>query len=254
VKSKSFLMLCALFAYMWGKKKERPKPTTWYGKTWYFIWEEDSLASWIVNIILAFVIIKFIVYPGLGFVLGTDYPLVAVVSGSMEHRAVAEYDEQCNRIGGEGMYIICGKALTERGYVPLEQYWELCGDWYDKRGITEEQFAQFPFRFGFNKGDIMVLTSPNALKVGDVVVFQASQAYPIIHRVVAKNNGIIQTKGDHNAEQLTFAKSGTDETRILEEQLLGKAAFKIPYAGYVKIWAVDLICLGYDFPFCLAGC
>ena len=54
-------------------------------KVWYFIWESDSIWSWIINIILAFIIIKFLVYPGLGFALGTSHPIVAVVSGSMEH-------------------------------------------------------------------------------------------------------------------------------------------------------------------------
>ena len=57
-------------------------------KVWHFIWEEDSVASWVVNIILAFVLIKFIVYPGLGFALGTTHPVVAVVSPSMEHNGV----------------------------------------------------------------------------------------------------------------------------------------------------------------------
>ena len=52
---------------------------------WYFIWEDNSFWSWIVNIILAFVLIKFIVYPGLGFLLGTGFPIVAVISGSMDH-------------------------------------------------------------------------------------------------------------------------------------------------------------------------
>ena len=54
-------------------------------KTWHFIWEEDSIWSWIVNVILAFILIKFIVYPGLGLLLSTSHPVVAVVSESMEH-------------------------------------------------------------------------------------------------------------------------------------------------------------------------
>ena len=54
-------------------------------KIWYFIWEDNSIWSWIVNVILAFVLIKFIVYPGLGFLLTTSHPVVAVVSESMEH-------------------------------------------------------------------------------------------------------------------------------------------------------------------------
>lgn len=35
-------------------------------KIWYFLWYEDSVASWLVSILVAFVLIKFIIYPGLG--------------------------------------------------------------------------------------------------------------------------------------------------------------------------------------------
>ena len=55
-------------------------------RLWHFIWEDNSVWSWIANIVLAFILIKFIVYPSLGFVLGTTHPVVAVVSESMEDR------------------------------------------------------------------------------------------------------------------------------------------------------------------------
>ena len=58
-------------------------------KIWHFIWEEDSIWSWIANVIIAFVLIKFIVYPLMGFALSTNYPVVAVVSSSMEHKTVS---------------------------------------------------------------------------------------------------------------------------------------------------------------------
>ena len=60
-------------------------------KLWYFLWEENSVWSWIANIALAFILIKFVVYPGIGLILGTNYPIVAVVSGSMEHGT--DFDE-----------------------------------------------------------------------------------------------------------------------------------------------------------------
>ena len=60
-------------------------PSKWKS-VWYFIWEDNSLLSWAVNVILAFVIIKFLLYPGLGFIFATTHPIVAVVSGSMEHQ------------------------------------------------------------------------------------------------------------------------------------------------------------------------
>jgi len=54
-----------------------------FKRLWHFLWEEDSIWSWIANVIIAFVIIKFLLYPGLGFVLGTPAPIAAVFSGSM---------------------------------------------------------------------------------------------------------------------------------------------------------------------------
>ena len=57
-------------------------------KTWKFIWEDDSFLSWLVNIVIAFVLVKFIIYPLLGLLLGTGFPVVAVVSCSMEHNDI----------------------------------------------------------------------------------------------------------------------------------------------------------------------
>ena len=54
-------------------------------KTWNFLWKSDSVWSWLVSFVLAFIIVKFLIYPGLGLILGTGFPIVAVVSGSMEH-------------------------------------------------------------------------------------------------------------------------------------------------------------------------
>ena len=54
-------------------------------KIWNFIWHDNSVWSWLVNVILAFVLVKFVIYPGLGFLLHTTHPVVAVMSSSMEH-------------------------------------------------------------------------------------------------------------------------------------------------------------------------
>ena len=116
-------------------------------KFWNFIWYDDSALSWIVNIILAFVLIKFVIYPGLGFILGTDYPVVAVVSESMEH------NENFN------------------------SWWSNSKKWYEQNGITEEQFSLFNFKNGFNKGDIMVLMGekPADIQIGEIIVFSRAR-------------------------------------------------------------------------------
>ena len=97
------MLSCCFFGFM-GKREFKKL----LKKTWYFIWEDDSIWSWIVNIILAFVLIKFIVYPGLGFVLSTSHPVVAVVSESMEHN------------------------------MEFNEWWEQNKDWYIENGINKE--------------------------------------------------------------------------------------------------------------------
>lgn len=204
---------------------------TWK-KIWYFIWESDSIWSWIVNIILAFIIIKFIVYPGLGFLLSTSHPIVAVVSGSMEHKIVED---------NSGILRLCDKTYTKKGYINFDKFWDACGEWYEEEGITKSQFSKFSFKNGFSKGDIIILKGrkPKDIKTGDIIVFKSSRPDPIIHRVIKKwqkdGEYYFHTKGDHNRDSIQF------ETNIDEDQLIGKALFPIPYLGYIKIWFVNLI-------------
>jgi len=205
-------------------KKKKPKPTSTAGRIWYFVWHEDSVWSWIVNIILAFIIIKYLVYPGLGLLFGTAFPIVAVVSESMEHPG--GFDEWWQSPAS------CpGRECTQQ-------------EWYLNREINQNDFQEFPFKNGFNKGDIIVLlgNDPSKVEVGDVIVFQSGKEYPIIHRAIAieSNNRIsFQTKGDHNQDQIN--RDGLNEFYVSETQLLGKAAVRVPWLGYVKIWAVDLL-------------
>lgn len=191
-------------------------------KIWWFIWESDSWWSWPVNLLLAFILIKFLVYPALGFAFGTAFPVVAVVSGSMEH---------------DGSFLdwwlstaYCSDSCSQE-------------EWYANYGITEEEFKAFSFKNGFNKGDIMVLKGlkPKNIKIGDVLVFQSAYgAEPIIHRVVAisgdETTGFVyQTKGDHNGA------SGNIDTNIQQDAVYGKAIFRIPFLGWIKIAFVWLI-------------
>jgi len=184
-------------------------------KTWHFIWEDDSVLSWVVNIILAIVLIKFVIYPGLGLILATGFPVVAVVSTSMEHTA------------------------------QFDGWWTAQGAFYEGKNITMAEFEKFPFKNGFNKGDLMVLvgTNPQKTKIGDIIVFMAGRPDPIIHRVVAgrASNGsyVYETKGDNNFGQIQSA--WLDEKNVEQGGIVGKAVFRIPYLGWVKIWAVDIL-------------
>ena len=101
-------------------------------------------------------------------------------------------------------------------------------------------------RNGFNKGDIIVLRGVtfDNLKVGDILVYQSKLSYPVIHRVVEKND-LIQTKGDHNFQQITDVR--LNEKYVMKDQIIGRAWFKIPYLGYVKIWFTELVqCISFN--------
>ncbi|MBT7903243.1 signal peptidase I [Candidatus Woesearchaeota archaeon] len=198
-------------------------------KVWYFIWEDDSWLSWAVNVILAFVLIKFIIYPILGLILSTSYPIVAVVSGSMEH------DGNFDQWWESGAYC---DSLSQNTITVCNQ--ELH---YSKYEITKEQFKEYRYKNGFNKGDIMLIygSAPEKLKQGDVLVFEAGKSNPIIHRIVKVNEYsdsvesqiTFTTKGDHNPTSSNFEK------QISSDFVIGKAVFRIPYLGYIKIWFVE---------------
>jgi len=175
-------------------------------KIFKFLWKSNSVWSWIINIILAFLIVKFIILPILGLAFGTGFPIVAVMSNSMEHN-------------GDNFDI-----WWEKNKVEYEQY-----------DITKEQFKEFPLSNGFNKGDLVIAFGPKEAKVGDVLIFQAAEAYPLIHRIVEIKDGKYTTKGDNNAG------SRMDEIDIQEGRLLAKASSKIGYLGWLKIGFMKII-------------
>ena len=190
-------------------------------RAWNFLWKDDSWTSWAIHVLLSFLIIKFLVYPGLGFFLQTKYPIVAVVSGSMEHDGTFE-----DWWGSE--------ALCKVGSCTQEAH-------YSSLGISKEEFQSFSYTNGFDVGDIMILygTPADKLAVGDVIVFVGPRPDPIIHRIVFidQKNGqrFFSTKGDHNAASFGF------EEHISENAYLGRAAVRIPYLGYIKIEFVRLV-------------
>lgn len=185
-----------------------------FKKIWKFIWHDDSLLSWIVNILLAFILVKFIIYPGLAFLLGTSHPVVAVVSCSMEHNTNLG---ECNL-----------------DHLDFDNWWNLQDNLYSQLQISKEEFSDYRFSNGFNKGDLMILTRVKEIKNGDVIVFYGSSNEPIIHRVVLSNE-VYQTKGDNNPG------SRNDEMKITNDRIIGKALIRIPYLGWLKVWFNDLL-------------
>lgn len=220
-------------------------------KAWDWIWNSDSILSWLIALALIFVIIKFIFFPVLSLIMGTSLPLAGVESSSMDHSAL-RYCELYNNNGRclqtSSIYEICGKTFNEKNNLNLNEYWDTCGDWYKDFNIDKEEFSKFTMKNGFSKGDIIIVWGRFKPKIGDIIIFtpntESLAPRPIIHRIVKINpNGTYQTKGDHNEKQLNLNNNiyNTDETNIAGSQIVGKAILKVPYLGWIKIGLIEFI-------------
>ncbi|MFH0831734.1 MAG: hypothetical protein V1886_02615 [archaeon] len=179
------------------------KPKTTWGKIWDFLWNSDSILSWIADLVLLYIIVKWIFFPALGFFLSTSMPSLIVESGSMIHQG------------------------------NFDSWWENYGWWYTEQNITKAEVEKWPYHNGINKGDIVVLRGAKNLNIGDVIIFDVGQRVPIIHRVI-KNDTTISTKGDNNQGQLSV------EGSISQKQIIGRTIFRIPKLGWAKLFFVDI--------------
>ena len=173
---------------------------------WNWLWNSNSLLSWLASLVIAFVIVRFVFYPLLGLFLGSALPLVVVESNSMEH------------------------------FSGFDTWWQAQEEYYQDFSITGKAVAKWPFRTGLNKGDIIVIQGRKFkdLKVGDIIVFQpAGQNKAVIHRIVEKKDNYVETKGDANIGQINFEKD------IKPEQIKGIAIARLPYLGWIKLFFVE---------------
>ncbi len=216
---------------MASKKKDWRKQKNLFLKFWYYIWYDDSLLSYVANFIFAFILIKFLIFPTLGFFLGNDFPVVAIVSGSMEHKVADN--------------VVCGNVIYDVSKTSLDfnSWWDLCGDYYERNfDLNKEEFSEFKYSDGLNIGDVMVLlgVEPSEVEVGDTLVFYPEMSCagappgPVIHRVVEINEVdgefFYTTKGDHND-----AVWECMERKFSEDRIIGVAELRIPYLGYFKV-------------------
>ena len=200
---------------------------------WNFLWKSNSVWSWIADIVLIFLIVKFVIFPLFSLLLSTKLPFVIIESGSMEHKIVSHYKGL--------MPNICGLTFPYKKNLEFDEYWNYCGSWYEKNNITKEEFRKWPFSNGLDKGDIIVVKGlkNHDYKKGDIIIFvKEESSLPIIHRIVnvkvRNNKRYFSTKGDHNARQLSYEKE------IREEQVIGKAWLRIPKLGWLKLFFVEI--------------
>jgi signal peptidase I len=148
------------------------------------------------------IIMAILLNKALGLALGTDLPVVAVVSESMTHDSTT----------------------------PIVHYQFLEGNY----GYSRDVIDSWPLHNGFRKGDVLVVKgiSQDDIKVGDVIVYnRAGLSVPIVHRVIDIEDGTLTTKGDHN--QIP------DYWQV--ERIRGEAIFRIPLLGWPKVILTSLI-------------
>ncbi|MCX8159250.1 MAG: hypothetical protein N3D20_03120 [Candidatus Pacearchaeota archaeon] len=165
-------------------------------KIWEYL-KKDSWDSWIVSIILVFLVIKFIFFPLMSLITGSALPLVIVESCSMYHHS------------------------------DFESWWIDNSEWYKLHNIQKSEFESWNFPNGLNKGDIILVVGSKEYKKGDIIIFNAQSKYPLIHRIISESP--ISTKGDNNFMQLEMEKE------IPKEAVIGKAVFRIPILGWIKL-------------------
>ena len=184
---------------------------------WKWLWNSDSPWSWVVFFVLAFILIRVVFFSLASFATGSPLPFVVIESCSMNHPGA---------------------------FGDFESWWKSYGSWYNEKNITKEQFEEFKYNAGMKMGDIIVVSKRSMINIGDVIIFQtnkdATSIHPIIHRAVSLEP--LATKGDYNSRQLTLANNAyrIDETGISQEQVIGKAVFKIPRLGWVKLIFVKI--------------
>ncbi len=179
----------------------------------YIFFGKDLLSD-LLFILFAIIFFYFIFYPALQFILKTPYPIVIVLTNSMEHK---NFDI----------------------------------NWYIKHGVIKNasDWYKFPFPNGINVGDIIIVKGDVNYSIGDVAVYISPLGLPIVHRIINKtcNKECYYTfKGDNSLNPLPW------ERKVPQNKVVGKVIFRIPYLGLPKVLVVKLLCIMNPriFPYC----
>jgi signal peptidase I len=203
-------------------------------------YNDSEIVETIVNIIFA-AIFAFLIYTILGFLFGSNTPLVIVYSESMQpnlFRGDVIALSGVNQNNYFGPEVNVSKNIENEpvnSYVTVE---------YEGRNLSKLIFE--------NNQEVI----PN--KEGEILVYNSNPYnLPIIHRSIVKINALdgeyILTKGDNELTNPTFDADcgnidilrGQSEKPCVSfyaskvSEIEGVAFFRIPALGCVKLWLVD---------------
>lgn len=217
---------------------------------------KNEMISWIVYLVFAFAF-AWMIYTGLGLLLGTASPMVIVVSGSMEP----------NLYRGD-VVVLTGATVNTLNAPVID---------FSTQNLSKVSLDQIATLQPLDDKSVKVnfftgqeLTVPHQSTDDVIVYFSEFKRIEIIHRAVAKIKGadgtFILTKGDNNplldqdcgpvesvpgsnGKDLLFPLKPCASPRLIPESVIrGKMLFKLPLVGYVKLLIFD------DLQTLLFGC
>lgn len=203
--------------------------------------KNNEAINWIIYLISAFVF-AWLIYTGLGLLLGTQSPMMIVVSASMEpsyHRGDIVVLQGATPENLEGIEMQTGlPSLQGKEFASLAT-----PSYLTEPPKTIESIA-------FNSGETIPVT-----KDGSVVVYWSDHMQePIVHRVVAKlfaADGLyVLTKGDSSLnttidQDCGLVLNGQPQKNCIElypvplNKLQGKVVLQVPLLGCAKLWLLD---------------
>lgn len=220
--------------------------------------EKSELKANIIYILTAF-FSAWLIYTLLGLLLGTPNPLVIVVSGSMEP---VYYRGDVILITGVNSATLKAQTINLKEDIkgkPLTEYANpICELTKTKQRFSCSKILGLQTRINkLSEVDTVALVfNENNKEIpikkdGDIVVYFSNvTGQPIIHRAITKivsnNQTYVLTKGDSVNNPFLdqyflpeIGLNGFSRTAIPVSELKGKAVFKIPLIGYVKLLLFD---------------
>ena len=173
--------------------------------------KKKSFRREVIEVIAAF-FIAWLAYQVISAVAGTPLPIVSVVSDSMYH-------------GPNNYGTMCG--TTPGAVSGFEDYWSICGGYYDNIGITGDEFRRFTNPNGLSRGDLLFVMRPDNPRTGDILIYRKSGSdFTIVHRLIETNDGFYITKGENN---------NVADPPVAKNYVVGKVVFAVPILGYPRL-------------------
>ncbi len=162
------------------------------------LWKKEYFQTIVMIVLIVVVVFSF--WFGLRYAMGTDYPMLAVASGSM---STVQPDDGWSNPFSRTLHT---------------------GDLIIVQAVSPQDIYAAPFNQSGRSGDILVFrTSPES----DLIVHRAIRWY---------DNTTVITQGDGNsAPGPPFDPEGKQNGKVPVSLVVGKVVFRIPWIGHLSL-------------------